>query len=52
MLKWPLEEWITITLHDDKEHGHMRLVAHAIAIQVATDTHLVAIPVRIKERGK
>ena len=42
MVKWPSQEWIVLSLHDDKEEGEVAVFSNAVSIQICSNAHLVA----------
>ena len=42
MVKWPPQEWIVLSPHDDKEEGEMAVFSNAVSVQICTNAHLVA----------
>ena len=50
-LKWPLEERIMFTLHENKEDGEVCFFSNTITIEVSSDTHLITISPCVKWWG-
>ena len=50
VVKWPLEQSIRFSLHQNKKEGKMCLVSHPITTEVDHDAHLAAILSRVEQR--
>lgn len=45
VVKWPLQQRIIFSLHQDEKQGQVRLVPCSISIEICSDAHLIAISV-------